>query len=429
VQDRPQTNIEEKTSPGRSFFYPRKAALAFIFITVMLDTLAIGCVIPVFPRLIESFLNGDTSRASLFMGFFGTVWALMQFLSMPILGSLSDRYGRRPVVLLSNLGLGLDYILMALAPNLVWLFVGRTISGITAASISTATAYIADVTPPDRRAGSFGMIGAAFGLGFILGPAVGGLLGTYGPRLPFWAAAGLSLANFAYGLLVLPESLDERNRSPFVWRNANTFGSLKYLMRNTRLAALAGVSFLSQLAHEVLPSVTVLYMCYRYGLSVGAVGLFLLGVGISSALVQGFLVRRAVAWLGEARVLILGLAAGSLGFLDYALAPDSDWFWAGIPLIAFWGMANPSAQGLMTRLTPPTEQGELQGAIGSLRGVSGLIGPGLYSTIFAAFIGRWQMLGLPGAPFLLAGALLGLAAAGSTMLSMRPAGAGAAMVE
>jgi DHA1 family tetracycline resistance protein-like MFS transporter len=247
------------------------------------------------------------------MGYFGTVWALTQFLSMPILGSLSDRFGRRPVALLSNLGLGLDYILMALAPNLVWLFVGRTISGITVASISTATAYIADVTPPDKRAGSFVMIGAAFGLGFILGPAVGGLLGTYGPRLPFWAAAGLSLANFAYGLFVLPESLDERNRSPFAWRNANAFGSLKYLMRNTRLAALAGISFLSQLAHQVLPSVTVLYMGYRYGLSVGAVGLFLLGVGISSALVQGYLVRRAVAWLGESRVLILGLATGSLG--------------------------------------------------------------------------------------------------------------------
>src|SRR6267378_6289311 len=208
---------------------PRRAALAFIFVTVVLDMLALGMIVPVLPKLVEDFVGGNTARAAEIYGLFGTVWALMQFIFSPVLGALSDRYGRRPVILISNLGLGLDYLVMALAPSLAWLFVGRIISGITAASFSTAYAYIADVTEPEKRAGAFGMVGAAFGVGFVLGPAVGGLLGTLDPRLPFWVAAAFSLANAAYGYFVLPESLPRERRTAFSWARANPVGSLRLL--------------------------------------------------------------------------------------------------------------------------------------------------------------------------------------------------------
>jgi DHA1 family tetracycline resistance protein-like MFS transporter len=219
----------------------RRAAIAFIFITILLDMLALGMIIPVLPKLIESFMGGDTASAAKIYGIFGTVWAFMQFVSMPVMGALSDRFGRRPVILLSNLGLGLDYILMALAPSLRWLFVGRVISGVTAASVSTAMAYVADVTPTERRAAGFGMMGVAFGAGFVLGPAIGGILGSVDPRLPFWAAAVASLANAAYGFLILPESLPPERRRAFEWRRANPLGSLRLLRSHPQLKGLAGV--------------------------------------------------------------------------------------------------------------------------------------------------------------------------------------------
>jgi DHA1 family tetracycline resistance protein-like MFS transporter len=240
-------------------------AFAFIFVTVALDMLALGVMIPVLPKLVIEFLGGDNARAATIYGVFGTVWALMQFVFSPVVGALSDRFGRRPVILLSNLGLGLDYILMAMAPTLGWLFVGRVISGITSSSIATAGAYIADVTPPEGRAKRVGMIGAAFGFGFILGPAVGGVLGSIDLRLPFWVAGGLSLANAAYGLLVLPESLPPERRAPFVWRRANPVGAVALLRTQTLLAGLAGAAFLSRVAHDSLPSTFVLYATYRYG--------------------------------------------------------------------------------------------------------------------------------------------------------------------
>ena len=233
----------------------RRAALGFIFITIVLDMFALGLVIPVLPHLVEDFMGGDTAGAAMVYGVFGTVWALMQFLSMPVMGALSDRFGRRRVILLSNLGLGLDYVLMALAPNLAWLFVGRIVSGITAASISTGMAYVADVTPAPQRAAAFGRVGVAFGLGFVLGPALGGLLGSVDPRLPFWVAAGLSLANAAYGVFVLPESLPAERRRPFEWRRANPLGSLALLRTRRELAGLAGVMFLSNIAHAALPAI------------------------------------------------------------------------------------------------------------------------------------------------------------------------------
>jgi DHA1 family tetracycline resistance protein-like MFS transporter len=384
----------------------RQAALAFIFVTIVLDILALGIVIPVLPHLVEDFLGGDTAGAAKIYGLFGTVWALMQFVSMPVLGALSDRFGRRRVILLSNLGLGLDYILMALAPHLAWLFVGRVISGITAASISTGMAYIADVTPPERRAASFGKVGMAFGLGFVLGPAIGGILGGVDPRLPFWAAAAFSLANALYGLFVLPESLAPEKRRPFEWRRANPLGSLRLLRSHPELSGLAVVMFLSNLAHAALPATFVLYAAYRYGWDERAVGFVLASVGICSAIVQGAIVGTAVRRLGERRVLLTGLACGAVGFFCYGLAPTGALFMAAVPVVALWGLASPAAQGLMTRHIGPTEQGALQGASGSIMGIATMIGPALFAGTFAYFIGAGTRWHLPGAAFMLAALLL-----------------------
>ena len=259
-----------RTPPATSS--ARGAAVAFIFVTILLDMLALGLIMPILPKLVESFVDNDTARAARIFGVFGTAWALMQFLFSPLLGSLSDRFGRRPVVLLSNFGLGLDYVLMALAPSLIWLFVGRVISGITSASISTAFAYIADITPAERRAAVFGKVGAAFGAGFIIGPAIGGLLGDADPRLPFWVAAGLSFANTMYGLLILPESLPRDRRAAFRWKSANPIGALRLLRSDRILAGLSVVNFFTQLAHAVLPSTFVLYATYRYGWDAKTVG-------------------------------------------------------------------------------------------------------------------------------------------------------------
>jgi len=252
---------------------PRRAAFIFIFITVALDMLSLGMIMPVLPKLVENFMGGDTARAAEIFGVFGTAWALMQFFFSPMLGAMSDSYGRRPVVLISNFGLGLDYVLMALAPNLWWLFAGRVISGISAATIATSYAYVTDVTPAEQRAAKFGMLGAAFGLGFVLGPALGGVLGALDPRMPFWIAAALSLLNGLYGLLVLPESLPREKRIPFEWRRANPVGSLQLLRSHPELSGLAVAEFLAALAHVVLPSVWVLYAGYRYGWDERAVGL------------------------------------------------------------------------------------------------------------------------------------------------------------
>ena len=389
---------------------PRRAALTFIFVTVVLDMLALGMVVPVLPHLIEDFLGGDIPRAAQLVGLFGTVWAVMQFFSMPVMGALSDRFGRRPVILLSNLGLGLDYVLMALAPTLSWLFVGRLISGVTAASVSTSMAYVADVTPPERRAQSFGFVGVAFGVGFVLGPAIGGLLGSVDPRLPFWAAACASLFNAAYGFFILPESLAPEKRRAFEWRRANPLGSLRFVRAHREVFALAGAAFLSSLTHTVLPAVFVLYAAYRYGWDEKAVGLALAGVGISSALVQGALVGPLVRRFGERRVMIGGLLAGTAGFMLYAFAPTGLWFVAAIPIVGLWGLAGPTSQGIMTRAVGASAQGELQGAMGSLTGIAMMIGPTLFATVFAWSIrdgGSWHF---PGSAYALAGLLLVIAA-------------------
>ena len=388
---------------------PRRGAVAFIFITILLDMFALGLILPILPKLVESFVDNDTASAARIFGLFGTAWAAMQFFFSPVLGGLSDRFGRRPVVLLSNLGLALDYVLMALAPSLTWLFVGRVISGITSASVSTAFAYIADVTPAEQRAAVFGKVGVAFGAGFILGPAVGGLLGGMDPRLPFWVAAGLSFANTLYGWLILPESLPPDRRSPFRWKSANPLGALHLLRSDRVLAGLSVVNFLAQVAHVVLPSTFVLYATYRYGWDTTTVGLTLAMVGICSIAVQGAAIGPMVRRFGERRALLLGLGCGAVGFLIYGAAPTGPLFWLGIPVMALWGVAGAATQALTTQLVAPDQQGQLQGATNSVQSVSQLVGPFLFTLTFAYFIGNQAPLKLPGAPFLLAALLMLLA--------------------
>lgn len=384
---------------------PRRAALIFIFITVVIDVLAFGLIIPVLPKLIEQFRGGDTAYAAETYGLFATAWALMQFLFSPLLGALSDRWGRRPVILISCFGLGLDYIVMALAPTVGWLLVGRILSGITASSFSVSAAYVADITPPDKRAAGFGMLGAAFGLGFVVGPALGGLLGGIDPRLPFWAAAGLALVSALYGLLVLPESLPPERRSAFSWKRANPVGALTLLRAYPGLAGLAFVNLLFQLARYVLPSVFVLYTGYRYGWSAETTGLTLTFTGLLNIAVEGGLVRRYVKRFGERISMYSGLSCGTVGFLWMALAPTAPWFWAGMPIFALMGLFNPGLQSLMTQRVAPTEQGRLQGANTSIVGIAGMVAPALFTGSFAFFIGRGSALHLPGAPFLLAASL------------------------
>jgi DHA1 family tetracycline resistance protein-like MFS transporter len=387
----------------------RSGAVAFIFVTILLDMFALGLIMPILPKLVESFVANDTASAARIFGLFGTAWALMQFLFSPIMGGLSDRFGRRPVVLLSNFGLGLDYVLMALAPSLIWLFVGRVISGITSASVSTAFAYITDITPAEKRAAVFGKIGVAFGAGFILGPAIGGLLGGMDPRLPFWVAAGLSFANALYGLLILPESLPRDRRSPFRWKSANPVGALRLLRSDAVLAGLSVVTFVAQVAHVVLPSTFVLYATYRYGWDAKTVGLTLAMVGICAMAVQGAAIGPIVKRFGERRALMLGLSSGAAGFLIFGLAPSGALFWLGIPVMALWGVAGAATQALTTQLVAPDQQGKLQGATSSVQSVAQMVGPFLFTLTFAYFIGANAPLKLPGAPFLLASALLVLA--------------------
>lgn len=389
---------------------PRKAALAFIFVTVVLDMLALGITIPVLPKLILGFEGGDSAKAAAVFGIFGTLFAAMQFLFAPAMGALSDRFGRRPTILLSNFGLAADYVLMALAPTLGWLFLGRILSGILSASFSIPSAYIADVTPPEKRAAGFGFLGAAFGLGFIIGPAFGGLLGSVDPRLPFWVAGALSLANAVYGIFVLPESLPPEKRAGFSWAKANPIGAFALLRKYPLVLGVAAVAFFSYLAHEVLPSMWVLYTDYRYGWDAKMVGYTLAAVGVCSALVQGGLVRPGVAKLGERKSLLFGLVCGAAGFAIYGFAPTGALFFWGIPFGALWGFAGPASQALMSQKVDPSEQGRLQGALAGMRGISGMIGPTLFTAAFAWGIGPENPVSHPGVPFLLAAGLLGIAA-------------------
>ena len=383
-----------------------RAAFIFIFITVLLDMVSFGVIIPVFPQLILRLQGGDMAGAAAIFGILGTAFAVMQVIFAPVQGALSDRYGRRPVILLSNLGLGVDYVVMAIAPTIPILFIGRLISGATSASFSISGAYVADVTPPEKRAARFGMLGVAFGIGFIVGPAIGGLLGAIDLRAPFWFSAVLSFANFLYGLLILPESLPPERRGPFRLRAANPIGAMRFLGLRPVLFTLGAVAFFGNLGHDALPNTFVLYATQRFNFDERAIGLSLAIVGVSSLIVQGFVVGRAVAALGEYRALLAGLGLGIAAELLLGLAPTSALFLIGLPIFSFFGLTGASLQSLATREVAANEQGQLQGALSSLRSICTIITPGLYTGTFALFVGPLAGLGVPGAPFLLAAILL-----------------------
>jgi DHA1 family tetracycline resistance protein-like MFS transporter len=386
-----------------------QAATGFILVTITLDILSMSLAVPVLPPLIQHMAGGSAAGAAHAVGIFATAWALMQFIFSPVQGALSDRFGRRPVILLSNLGLGLNGILMATAPDLSWLFIGRIISGITAASFSSASAYIADITPPEQRAARFGLVSVAFGFGFIAGPVAGGLLGSISPRLPLWVAAGLSLANFLFGFFILPESLPLERRARWSWRRANPVGALYLLRSRPGLTSLATVQFLTLVAQNALPTITVLYAINRYGFTMKQLSWLLGAMGISSAVVGGVLIRPAVRILGERRALMAGLIFGACGFALMGLAPTMLVFMLAIPVLSLRGLADPALSALMTRKVLPNEQGRLQGASSSLVGVAGLFAPTIYTESYAFFAAPYRGWNVPGVPYLIASSMLVIA--------------------
>ena len=388
----------------------RSAGVPFILVTLLLDTLGIGVVIPVLPRLLASFLDGDLARASSYYGIFVAIYAAMQFLFAPILGGLSDRFGRRTVILASLAGASLDYLLLAFAPSLAWLFLGRLAAGITGASFSAATAYIADVTPAEKRAQSFGLMGAAFGLGFILGPALGGALGGISLRLPFLVAAGLNLLNFLYGSLVLPESLSLEHRRPFSLRRANPLSSLRNIARHPVILGLTATLVCSLIAQQVLQSVWALHTEARFGWGPVDIGASLALVGLMAAIVQGGLIRVIIPRLGERRALLVGLAVSTVGFLAFSFATRGWMMYAILIPFALSGLAGPASQAILSREVGPSEQGELQGSLSSLQSLTGILGPLLATALFTRFAAPSATPHIPGAPFFAAAAfsLLGL---------------------
>jgi MFS transporter, DHA1 family, tetracycline resistance protein len=391
----------------------RKAAISFIFITLLIDVTGLGLIIPVMPKLIESLTGGNISDASQWGGWLTFAYAAMQFLFAPVIGNLSDKYGRRPVLLFSLLGFGIDYILLSLAPNMAWLFVGRIIAGITGASFTTASAYIADISTNENRAQNFGMIGAAFGLGFIIGPVLGGLLGSFGPRIPFVVAAGLSLLNALYGYFVLPESLPKEKRRPFQWRRANPMGSLLHIKKYPGIGALVGALVLVYIAGHAVQSNWTFFTIAKFNWSEKVIGLSLGMFGVLIALVQGGLIRYVNPRLGNERSVYTGLALYTIGMLLFAFV-NKDWllFLFMIPY-CLGGIAGPALQAIISGHVPPNEQGELQGALTSLMSATSIVGPLMMTNLFAYFTKPGARVYFPGAPFLL-GAVLML---GSTILA------------
>ena len=377
----------------------RQPAIVFIFITLFLDIFGIGVIVPVLPPLVKQLSGGDVQSAAHAIGWLGSLYALMQFIFAPVLGSLSDHFGRRPVILLSLLGSGLDYLLLAWAPSLAWLFVGRVISGITAANFSAASAYIADVTPPEKRAAGFGIIGAAFGLGFTFGPAIGGWLGDHGLRLPFIVSACVTLLNCLYGMFVLPESLAPENRRKFHWESAHPVRALQTLGRWPVVAGLAATHFFMNVAHNIYPSLWALYTKERYGWKPSDVGLSLFIVGIMASIVQGGLAGRVLKAIGERTGVYLGLLAMACAMAGYGLATAGWMIYAIIIVASFGGIGGPAAQSIITRSVPPNEQGAVQGALTSIVSVAGIVGPLLWTWIFGASIKPESPIHHPGMAF------------------------------
>ncbi len=398
-----------------------RPAIPFVLVTVLLDTLGIGLLIPVGPRLVASFLGDDLASSAYYFGALFSLYSAMQFFFSPVLGGLSDRFGRRPVILGSLLGASASYLASGLAPALWWLFVGRTIAGITGASFSAAGAYVADITPPEKRASSFGLIGAAFGLGFILGPAIGGLLGAYGLRVPYFAAAGLNFVNLLYGYFVLPESLDPAHRRSFSMARSSPFGALRALGRHAIVRGLTLTMFCGFLAQMILQSVWALQTQARFGWSLRDVGLSLMAVGLATALVQGVLVRAAVGRLGERRALVLGLVASAVGFVSFGLA-DRGWLmYVFIVPFALGGLAGPATQAIISRHVAPSEQGEIQGSLSSLSGVAAIVGPLVGTSLLARFGNAAARPYVPGAAFFASAALSALGLVFALRLFVRQA--------
>jgi DHA1 family tetracycline resistance protein-like MFS transporter len=390
---------------------PRKPALGFIFVTLVLLMLGVGIIIPVLPGLITQFKGGDVAEGSGSYGWLVGAFATMQFIASPILGSLSDRYGRRKVILLALTGSAIDYVVMGLAPNMAWLFVARIISGMTAGSLAACNAYIADVTPPGKRAQAYGLVGVAFGLGFVIGPSVGGVLGQINLRLPFFAAAGCVAVNAVYGAFVLPESLSVENRRPFSWMRANPVGSLLALRRFRGVVDLAWMYFIFNFANTMLQSVWVLYTGYRFGWTTLQVGLSLTYVGMVAVVVQGGLVKRIIAWTGERKGLVIGLLISALAMAGYGMVTRGWMFYLLGTIGGLGGIAGPAAQALLTKHVPPNEQGALQGSLSGLTSLAYVFGPMIAAWSFGKCIAdnaRWH---IPGIAFFEASACIFIALA------------------
>lgn len=398
-----------------------RLALAFIFITMFVDTIGLGIIIPVLPRLIAE-LSGHPetgpaavsaaamSAAARWGGWLATSFSAMLFLFSPLIGNLSDRFGRRPVLVISLLALGVDYLITALAPTIGWLFVGRILSGMAGAAYTTANAYIADVTPPEKRAANFGLVGAAFGIGFVVGPALGGLLGEYSVRLPFFASAGLALANAMFGLFVLQESLPPEKRRKFeLWR-ANPLGALVAIRRHKAVLGFVGIFVLMRLAHDANPVIWSYYVYLKFHWTPHDVGVSLAFLGIVMALMFGLLTRILIPRLGEARAAYIGLACGAAGFIGYAFSTQG---WMMYPWMLVWSMmalAMPAMNAIISRRVPATEQGEVQGALASVGGITSIVAPVLLTSVFAYFTQKNAPVYFPGSAFLAAGLMLAIAA-------------------
>ncbi len=383
----------------------RTAAFGFIFASAVASAMSIGLMVPILPNLVKQFNGGSTAAAADWNVAFATFGGLMSFLAGPVLGLMSDRFGRRPILLISLFGLGVDFLFMAFAPTLGWLFLGRLISGATSAVFSTANAYVADVTPPERRARAFGWMGSAFSVGFLAGPAIGGFLGNFDLRWPFMAGAGLTLLNWLYGMFVVPESLPpERRAQRFVWRKANPIGSLKLLSSHHELLGLAGIYFLNQLAQMIWPTVYVLYVTERYGWNPGVIGMAMAAGSVLGVGVQSFVVGPAIRRFGELGCMLIGLGAITFTFSWYGWAPSGWVYLAGLPVSSLGGLVIPGLQGLMTRCVGPSEQGQLQGANQSMAGLGNLIGPSIFGLSFAWAV-RNKGLGLVGLPMFEASAI------------------------
>lgn len=388
----------------------RRASVLFVLITLFIDMLGMGLVIPILPRLVQSLLGGEIAEASFVYGLLVSIYAVVQFFCAPVLGAVSDRFGRRPVILLALAGLGFDYVLLSVAPTIWWLVLGRIVAGIFGATYTPAGAYIADVSPPEKRAANFGLIGVAFGLGFIVGPALGGVLGQTNLRLPFMVCAGLTFGNLLFGLLVMPESLRAENRRAIEWQQANPLGALRAVWCFRGVALLIPVFVAAQMAQQGLQSVWVPYTTYRYGWSVADVGVSLALVGLLFAFSQGVLVRPVVARIGELRTLVGSLVVAVVTMVLFGLANQGWMMYAVTALYCLGlGLLNPSVQGMISRSVPANQQGLLQGALASVMTGTAIVGPPIANGLFAVFISPLAPVVLPGAPFFL-GSVLCLAA-------------------